>query len=76
MRALVIASVLAAIPATLAVAADKLTPDAIKTTFFTGQEFTAATPSGVKFKMVFTLTAKLRAHLLPVQAKKAKAPGR
>jgi hypothetical protein len=59
MRALVIAGVLGAISATLAVAADKLTPDAIKTTFFTGQEFTAATPSGVKFKMVFTPDGKV-----------------
>ena len=34
-------------------------PDAIKTTFFNGQEFIAATPSGVKFKMVFTPDGKV-----------------
>jgi hypothetical protein len=36
-------------------AADRLKPDEIKTTFFTGQPFTASTPgSGVKYTMTFT----------------------
>jgi hypothetical protein len=40
-------------------AATKLTPDEIKATFFTGQPFTAATPSGVAFKMIFTADGKV-----------------
>jgi hypothetical protein len=59
MRTAFIAGVLGALPATLIFAADKLTPDAIKTAFFSGQEFTAATPSGVKFKMAFTPDGKV-----------------
>ena len=38
---------------TTAHAATRLTPAEIQTAFFTGQPFTASTPSGVKFKMVF-----------------------
>ena len=38
--------------------AQRLAPNDIKTTFFNGQEFTAATPSKVKFKMVFTPDGK------------------
>ena len=38
--------------------ADRLTPNDIKATFFNGQEFTASTPSKVKFKMVFTPDGK------------------
>jgi hypothetical protein len=41
-----------------AFAASKLTPGEIQSTFFTGQPFTAATPSGVKFKMLFTADGK------------------
>jgi hypothetical protein len=41
-----------------ALAASKLTPGDIQTTFFNGQPFTAATPSGVKFKMLFTPDGK------------------
>ena len=37
----------------------KLTPDEIKAAFFTGQAFTAATPSGVTFKMIFTADGKV-----------------
>ena len=59
MRATLFAGMLGAALATQSLAADKLTPDTIKTTFFNGQEFTAATPSGVKFKMVFTPDGKV-----------------
>jgi hypothetical protein len=59
MRAMLAAGALGALLATAALAADKLAPDAIKTAFFNGQEFTAATPSGVKFKMVFTPDGKV-----------------
>jgi hypothetical protein len=37
----------------------KLTPDEIKTTFFNGNKFTAATPSGVTFNMVFSRDGKV-----------------
>jgi hypothetical protein len=40
-------------------AADKLTPAEIQTTFFNGAEFTAATPSGVKFRMTFRADGKV-----------------
>ena len=39
-------------------AATKLMPNEIQSAFFNGQPFTAATPSGVKFKMVFTPDGK------------------
>jgi hypothetical protein len=59
MRAILVAGVLGTLLAAPGLAADKLTPDAIKTAFFTGQEFVAATPSGVKFKMVFSPDGKV-----------------
>ena len=37
----------------------RLAPKDIQSTFFTGQAFTAATPSNVKFKMVFTADGKM-----------------
>jgi hypothetical protein len=36
-----------------------LAPNDIKATFFTGQPFTAASPSGAKFKMTFTPDGKM-----------------
>jgi hypothetical protein len=59
MRAIFLAGVLGALLAPPGLAADKLAPDAIKSAFFAGQEFTAATPSGVKFKMMFTADGKV-----------------
>ncbi len=41
-----------------ALAAD-LSPNEIQSTFFNGQPFTSATPSNVKFKMVFTADGKM-----------------
>jgi hypothetical protein len=43
----------------VAIAATKLTPAQIQTEFFTGKEFTAATTSGVKFKMLFSADGKV-----------------
>jgi len=43
-----------------AMAATKLTPAEIQSTFFNGSEFTAASPSGVKFKMTFTADGKAK----------------
>jgi hypothetical protein len=40
-------------------AAERLTPSEIQSTFFTGQPFTAATPSNIAFKMVFTPDGKV-----------------
>jgi hypothetical protein len=36
-----------------------MAPNEIKTTFFTGQSFTAVSPSGAKFKMTFTPDGKM-----------------
>jgi len=41
-------------------AATKLTPAEIQSTFFTGAPFTAATLSGIKFKMTFTADGKAK----------------
>jgi hypothetical protein len=40
--------------------AGKLAPADIQTTFFTGQPFTAATPSNIKFKMTFAADGKMK----------------
>ncbi len=56
-----------------AVAATKLTSAEVKTTFFDGQPFTASTPSGVKFKMVFTPEGKVTRE--PVGKAGAKGEG-
>jgi hypothetical protein len=58
MRALFVAGV-AAVAATTAALAAVLAPNEIQATFFTGQPFTAATPSNTKFKMVFTADGKM-----------------
>ena len=58
MRALFVAGV-AAFAATTAALAAVLAPNEIQATFFTGQPFTAATPSNTKFKMVFTPDGKM-----------------
>jgi hypothetical protein len=42
-----------------AMAATKLTPAEIQATFFNGVEFVSATPSGVKYKMIFTADGKM-----------------
>jgi hypothetical protein len=45
--------------ASAALAAEAMAPNEIKTTFFTGQPFTAVSLSGAKFKMVFTPDGKM-----------------
>jgi hypothetical protein len=45
--------------ASAALAAEPMAPNEIKTTFFTGQSFTAVSPSGAKFKMTFTPNGKM-----------------
>ena len=43
----------ALVAASVVFAADTMAPSEIQATFFTGQAFTARTPSGAKFKMTF-----------------------
>jgi len=54
-----IAAIAICITSVAAIAASKLTPAEIQATFFNGAEFTAATPSGVKFRMTFTADGKV-----------------
>ena len=49
----------ALVAATIAFAAEPMPPSEIQATFFTGQAFTARTPSGTKFKMTFTPDGKM-----------------
>jgi len=44
--------------ASAALAAEPMAPNDIKAAFFTGHPFTAASPSGAKFKMTFTPDGK------------------
>ena len=60
MRACIAGIVAVAVLPSTAIAATKLSPAEIQSTFFDGTEFTAATPSGVKFKMTFTADGKAR----------------
>ncbi|HEY1365043.1 MAG TPA: hypothetical protein VGF60_22555 [Xanthobacteraceae bacterium] len=64
--AAVLAAVAPAFAATLA-------PSEIQSTFFTGQPFTSATPSNVKFKMVFTADGKMTRE--PIAQAGAKGEG-
>jgi hypothetical protein len=61
MRARILALAAVAITAGTdgSLAAGKLAPADIKNSFFNGQAFTAATPSGVKFKMVYAPDGKM-----------------
>jgi hypothetical protein len=56
-----------------AFAAGKLTPNEIQSTFFNGQPFTAATPQGIRYKMVFTADGKMTRE--PVGRSGAKSEG-
>jgi len=55
---LALAVAVAAMPG-VALAAQKLTPKEIQTQFFDGKAFMAATTSGTKFKMTFTVEGKV-----------------
>jgi hypothetical protein len=52
-------------------AGEPLTPSEIQTTFFTGQAFTATTPSGTKFKMTFTPDGKMTREPLAQRGNKS-----
>ena len=54
------AAALVALAANGVLAADKLAPNDIQSTFFNGQPFTASTTSDLKFKMTFTADGKMK----------------
>jgi len=54
-------------------AADPMSPTDIRTTFFTGQPFTATSPSGTKFKMTFTSDGKMTRE--PLEQSGSKSAG-
>src|SRR5215471_18235889 len=72
MRAVIVAGV-AVVASVGAVLADVLAPNDIQATFFTGQPFTASTPTNTKFKMVFTADGKMTRE--PVAKSGAKSEG-
>src|SRR5262249_45701169 len=53
------ASAVTLVAASAASAAEPMAPSEIQATFFTGQAFTARTPSGLKFKMTFAPDGKM-----------------
>jgi len=62
-----LAFAVALVAASSVFAAEPMAPSEIQATFFTGQAFTARTPSGAKFKMTFTPDGKMaREPLSPV----------
>ena len=54
-------------------AAEPMAPPDIRTTFFTGQPFTATSPSGTKFTMIFTPDGKMTRE--PVERSGSKSAG-
>jgi len=73
MRA-VLASIATAVFMTAAAfAAGKLAPSEIQATLFNGQPLTAATPQGIRYKMVFTADGKMTRE--PVGRSGAKSEG-
>jgi hypothetical protein len=52
-------------------AGEPLAPSEVQTTFFTGQAFTATTPSGTKFKMTFTPDGKMTREPLAQRGNKS-----
>jgi hypothetical protein len=72
MRAIYVAGVAIAVTIIPALAA-VLAPNEIQATFFTGQPFTAATPTNTKFKMVFTPDGKMTRE--PLAKSGAKSEG-
>ena len=72
MRTLLLAGAVA-IVAVAPVFAATLAPSEIQATFFNGQPFTSATPSNIKFKMVFTADGKMTRE--PIASSGAKGEG-
>ena len=65
LRSGLFAFAVALVAASVVFAADTMAPSDIQVTFFTGQAFTARTPSGAKFKMTFTPDGKMTREPLP-----------
>ena len=59
MRAAPFAVMCLLVAASGAVAAEPMAPSDIQATFFNGQPFTASTPGGTQFKMIFTPNGKI-----------------
>jgi hypothetical protein len=59
MRASTSAIVFVFLAGSSAIAAEPMAPSDIQATFFTGQAFTASTPSGTQYKMFFTPDGKM-----------------
>jgi hypothetical protein len=55
--------------ASIAYAGEPMAPSDIKATFFNGQPFTAASPSGTKFTMTFTPDGKMTRQALAQSGK-------
>ena len=69
MRATSLAIVVLAHNASVAFAGTPMAPSDIKATFFNGQPFNAASPSGTKFKMTFTPDGKMTRQSLAQSGK-------
>src|SRR5512135_265885 len=54
-------------------AAESMAPSDIRTTFFNGQPFTATSPSGTKFTMIFTPDGKMTRE--PIERSGTKSAG-
>jgi hypothetical protein len=55
--------------ATVALAGEPMAPSDVKATFFNGQPFAAASPSGTKFRMTFTPDGKMTREALAPSGK-------
>ena len=69
MRATRLAVSILALIASAAFAGQGMAPNDIKATFFNGQPFTAASPSGTKFTMTFTPDGKMTRQALAPSGK-------
>jgi hypothetical protein len=70
MRALFAGIAATSLIAATALAAGKLSPSEIQSTFFNGQPFTASTPQGIRYKMLFTADGKMTREPLGRQGAK------
>ena len=73
MRAGTLAVVCILLTASAAFAAQPMAPSDIQAAFFNGQPFTATSPSGTKFTMIFTPDGKMTRE--PVQQSGSKSAG-
>jgi hypothetical protein len=64
MRAISSVILILVLRAGAAFAGEPMAPNDVKATFFNGQPFTAASPSGTKFKMTFTPDGKMTRQAL------------